>query len=202
MKRRLILVAGAAFAASLSAAAADSPGYYITGDVGASFLPDLHFDDATAGLKHEQYDADVAAGGALGYDMGNGFRLELDSLSQNDPLKGFSTGAATGHLSSTSLMLNGTYDLVQSWPITPYVGAGLGFENVGGEVNGMTGRAFKPAYQAEAGLRDDITDQVSLFTEYQFQQSESVRLSDPTGSAHQHFADNVVLAGLTYKFGQ
>jgi hypothetical protein len=28
------------------------------------------------------------------------------------------------------------------------------------------------------------------------------RFTDPTDSAHQHFADNVVLGGLTYKFGQ
>ncbi len=203
MRRRLILASVAALAAANASAEAGSPGYYISGDAGASFLPDLHLDDTATGTQKEHFDTGFAAGGTLGYDTGDGLRIELDSLTQNSPLKGFSGGSvASGHLSSTSIMANATVDLMPQSVITPYVGAGLGFQNVGGEVNGLTGRAFKPSYQAEAGLRDDVTDQVSLFGEYRFSQSESVKLSDPTDEAHQHFADHVLLAGLSYKFGE
>ncbi|MEJ0041488.1 MAG: P44/Msp2 family outer membrane protein [Rhizomicrobium sp.] len=91
-------------------------------------------------------------------------------------------------------MANATYDLLPDAQFTPYVGAGLGLQNVGGDVDGLGGRAWKPAYQAEAGLRTDVTDQASLFGEYRFSQSESVTLADATDSAHQHFSDHALLA--------
>jgi opacity protein-like surface antigen len=63
----------------------------------------------------------------------------------------------------------------------------------------LSGRDWKPAYQAEAGLRTYVSDNVSLFGEYRFSQSESVTLADATDTAHQHFADHGLLAGLSYK---
>jgi opacity protein-like surface antigen len=200
--RRTIVFASALLAlnaAGATAASGGEPGYYITGDAGASFLPDLHLKDPALGTQHEHFDTGFAAGGAFGYDTGDGIRMELASLYQGSSLTSLAGAPATGHLSSTSLMANATYDIWRGAPITPYVGAGLGVQNVGGEVNSLRGRAWKPAYQAEAGLRDDLTDQVSLFGEYRFSQSESVTMSDPTDSAHQHFADHALLAGLSYK---
>jgi opacity protein-like surface antigen len=168
-----------------------------TSDAGASFLPGLHLNDAALGTQHEQFDTGVAAGGAFGYDTGEGIRMELTSLYQNSSLS--SLGApATGQISSTSLMANATYDIWRGAPVTPYVGAGLGVQNVGGEVNRLRGRAWMPAFQAQ-GLPDDLTDQVSLFGEYRFSRSESVSMTDPTDSAHQHFADHALLAGLSYR---
>lgn len=202
MRRRFFLIAGVIFAGAVAPAVAGTPGYYINGDVGASFLPDLHLNDAASGVRREQFDTRIAAGAALGYDTGDGLRLEFDSLYQNSTLTRLSGAAASGHVSSTSLIANATFDLFPQSLITPYVGAGVGFQNVGGQVNALRGRAFKPAYQAEAGLRDDLTDQVSLFGEYRFGQSESVKLRSATDSTNQHFSDHVLLAGLSYKFGQ
>ncbi len=96
-------------------------------------------------------------------------------------------------------MANATYDLLPDARFTPYLGAGLGLQNVGGQVDGLTGRAWEPAYQAEAGLRTDVNDKVSMFGEYRFSQSESVTLADATDSAHQHFSDHALLAGLSFK---
>ncbi len=96
-------------------------------------------------------------------------------------------------------MANATYDLMQAGSVTPYVGVGLGMQNVGGAVNGLTGRDWKPAYQAEAGLRTDINDMASLFGEYRFSQAESVMLSNGTDSARQHFSDHALLAGVSFK---
>ncbi len=150
-------------------------------------------------MQETGFGTGTAAGGAIGYDTGNGIRVELSSLYQHTDVSRLSGAPATGHLSSTSLMANATYDLTHVGPVTPYVGAGVGAQNVGGEVNGLIGRDWKPAYQAEAGLRTDISDKASLFGEYRFSQAESVTLSDGADSAHQHFSDHALLAGVSFK---
>ena len=174
-------------------------GYYVSGVWGGSFLPFLHFSDPASGsFSHEHFDDGYAWGGAFGYNTGDGIRYELDSLYQNSSVKSLGGLPASGHISSTGLMANATYDLLPGGVFTPYVGAGLGFENVGGNVNGLTGRQWRPAYQAEAGLRAAVADNVSLFGEYRFTQSEAATLRDASAVAHQHFSDHAVLAGVSY----
>lgn len=201
MKRKIVFAAafGVAFGLGIAAALAGEPGYYVSVDGGVSLPPDLHLNSATLGTGHESFGTGFAAGGALGYDYGDGLRIELNSLYQNTSLDRVNGTAADGHLSSTSVMANATYDLLPDARFTPYVGVGLGLQNVGGTVNGLSGRDWKPAYQAEAGLRTDIAPNTSLFGEYRFSQSESVTLADATDSAHQHFADHALLAGLSFK---
>lgn len=198
MRARLLTVIGLAAALSARAASAGGPGYYVTGEGGVSLLPDLHLGNDT-GVQHDSFGTGIAAGGALGYDMGNGWRVELASLYQHSDVDRLNGTPADGHLSSTSLMANATYDLMPNTFVTPYIGAGLGLQNVGGEVNALSGRAWEPAYQAEAGLRHEVSDRVSMFGEYRFSQSESVTMSDATDSEHQHFSDHALLAGLSFK---
>ena len=202
--RRTIVFAAALAAATLAAmtAASAQPGLYISGEAGPSFLPNMNFNDATSGKQLEKYDNGFLAGGALGYDTDTGLRLELNSLYQQSPLNHFNGATATGHLSTTSLMANATFDVLPNPLLTPFVGAGLGVENLGGAINGDHGRAWKPAYQLEAGLRHDITDQVSLFGEYRFAQAEDTHFSAAADTGHQPFADHALLAGLSYKFNE
>jgi opacity protein-like surface antigen len=202
MKRRIVFAAAFGVAMGLGIAAAlagDGSGYYVNVEGGASMPPDLHLSAGGGPTAHEGFGTGFAAGGALGYDTGDGIRLELDSLYQNTPIDHLNGAPATGHLSSTGVMANATYDLLPNARFTPYVGAGLGFQNIGGEVNGFSGRDWEPAYQAEAGLRTDISARASLFGEYRFTQSESVTLTDGADNAHQHFSDHELLAGLSFK---
>jgi opacity protein-like surface antigen len=198
MRARLLPAIVLAAALSATAASAGTPGYYVTGEGGVSLLPDLHLGN-DAGVQHDSFGTGIAAGGALGYDTGDGWRVELASLYQHSDVDRLNGTPADGHLSSTSLMANATYDLMPNAFVTPYVGAGLGLQNVGGEVNDLSGRAWEPAYQAEAGLRHEVSDRVSMFGEYRFSQSESVTMSDATDSEHQHFSDHALLAGLSFK---
>lgn len=196
--KRMMTVAAFGLAIGIGSAVAGTPGYYITGEGGVSLVPDLTIRDTLAGKQSDSFNTGFAAGGAFGYATGDGIRVELDSLYQHvnvDRLNGVLTN---GHLSSTSLMANATYDLLPDAVFTPYVGAGLGFQNVGGTVGALSGRDWKPAYQAEAGLRTDVSDNVSLFGEYRFSQSASVTLADATDTAHQHFSDHGLLAGLSF----
>jgi OmpA-OmpF porin, OOP family len=203
MHRRFWFAAtvSAAILSLASAASAQSqPGYYVSGEGGVSFLPNLQLKSAGV-TSHENFDTGYAYGGAVGYDMGNGTRVELDALHQMSNLSSVGGVSANGHLQSTSLMVNGQYDLMQNTQFTPYVGVGVGAQNVGVSINGVHDADWKPAYQAEAGLRTNISDKVSLFGEYRFSQSEAAGLSLGGASAHQHFADHGILAGLTYHMG-
>ncbi|MDE2164238.1 MAG: porin family protein [Alphaproteobacteria bacterium] len=200
MKKILLVAAGLAIAASSGAAMASDQGWYVSGALGASLLPDLNMTNA-ATKAHSSFDAGYAYGGALGYDAGNGWRYELDSVHQLSGLDRLNGALTSGHLQSTSLMANATYDLVPGAQITPYVGAGLGFQNVGGSINGLSGGdIWKPAYQLEAGLREKLGDNTSLFTEYRFTQSEAARFANANDMANQHFDDHLLLAGVSYHF--
>lgn len=200
MTNRKTLLTAALGAALLcgggSAFAQSAPGLYVTGDGGASFLPDLRVKNAP-GTLHEDFGTGYAAGGAVGYDTGTGARIEIDSNYTLNGIDKVDGTAANGHLDSTSVMVNGQVDLVPHSSVTPYVGAGAGYENIGTQVAGVSGHDWKPAYQAEAGLRDDVTDRMSVFGEYRFTQSEAAEVEGD----HQHFSDHGLLAGLTYHTG-
>ena len=200
MKRRIATrtILGVALSLAANAALAAAPTFYISGEGGVSLLPDLTFKDTLAGKLDDSFDTGFAAGGAFGYDTGDGVRIELNSLYQHADVDRLGGVPTNGHLSSTSLMVNTTYDFLPDATFTPYVGVGLGFQNVGGTIGGFRGRDWKPAYQAEGGLRTYVSDNVSLFGEYRFSQSESVTLSSPIDSAHQHFSDHALLAGLSF----
>jgi opacity protein-like surface antigen len=205
MNRKIVLAATAiaALLGRATIASADStPGYYVSGDGGASLLPNLELKDTPSGTLHEDFNTGYAMGGAVGYDTGQGTRFEVDSSYQLSGLNKLGGAPATGHLDSTSLMVDGQVDLTHQSQITPYLGAGAGFQNIGASIDGLHDHDWKPAYQAEAGLRDDVSDKVSLFGEYRLSQSEAADLSDGGVTAHQHFADSGLLAGLTYHLGQ
>lgn len=202
MRRTLLLAACAAALVAAGSASASTEGAYISGNGGASFTPDLNLKSNTIGNQKESTDTGFAYGGSAGYDYGNGWRVQFDSEYTHQNVTSLNGAPTNGHVSSTSLIFGAQKDLTNGTMITPYVGAGLGVQNVGGEVAGYSGRSWKPAYQAEAGLRSDVSDQLSLYGEYRFSQSESASMQSATDLAHQHFADHGLLAGVTYHFGQ
>jgi opacity protein-like surface antigen len=201
-----VTVSAAALGLAGAASAQSEPGqsqqgYYVSGEGGVSFLPNLQLKSGGT-TTNEHFDTGYSYGGAAGYDMGNGMRVELDAQHQMSNLTGVGGVAADGHLQSTSVMVNGQYDILHNASVTPYVGVGVGAQNVGASINGANDADWKPAYQAEAGLRTNLSEKVSLFGEYRFSQSEAADLSLGGANAHQHFADHSILAGLTYHMGE
>lgn len=202
MTRLLPFAAGVALAlaAGLSTASAASAGYYESAIAGPYFPPNLDLTHTSTGTVHDSFDAGYAFGGALGYDNGDGERIELDASyarSSLDRVKGLT---ARGHLDVVSLMLNGEIDLMRNTSVVPYVGAGIGLDEVGAEIGPLRGQNWDPGYQIEAGLREHLMRNISLFGEYRFSQSEATKLEGGGLSANQHFASHAVLAGLTFKF--
>jgi OmpA-OmpF porin, OOP family len=200
--KRIVLFA-AAIALTAGAAQASQQGYYFSGIAGASLMPNQTLRGLGGGGVNSSFDAGYAFGGAAGWDSGQGWRVELSSVHQLSGVDRVNGTLQSGHLQSTSLMLNGTYDLMQDSPVVPYVGAGLGFQDIGASINGFHGSdEWEPAYQLEAGVRHDIDDHFSIFGEYRYSQSEAARLRDMTDLGNQHFSDNAILTGITYHIGE
>lgn len=204
MKTTLLLATGVTALFAATAAFASTPGVYFSGDGGLSILPSPHFNSDLDGTSNAKYNPGYTFGGAVGYDLGNGMRIEVNSQHSNQQLISVDEFKAYGHLSSTTLMANGQIDLIKDAPFTPYVGVGLGAVNYGGHVDNYSGRAWRPGYQLEAGLRKDISNQISVFGGYRFTQALSVDMRDPllADNATQHFSNHAVTAGLTYHLGQ
>lgn len=204
MRTRFLLATGVTALFAATAASASTPGVYFSGDAGLSILPSPHFNSDLFGTSNAKYNPGYTFGGAVGYDLGNGIRFELDSQHTSQQLISLDDFKANGHLTSTTLMGRGQIDLMKNAPFTPYLGVGLGAVNFGGHANGYSGRAWRPGYQLEAGLRKDISDQFSVFGGYRFTQALSVDMRDPIlqDSATQHFSNHAVMAGVTYHLGQ
>lgn len=177
---------------------ADESGFYITGDGGVSLLPDLHI--RLAGTKEkETFSTGEAFGGAVGYNFGNGFHTEVDGLHSKSDLDTVGGVHASGHLNTTSVMLNGIYDFTQDTMFIPFSGVGIGEVDIGASAGEAHDSDWAPGYQALAGLRHDFAPNISGFAEYRFQQIETARLTLAGTPARKSYANNGILIGFTFR---
>ena len=126
MKQKLLFAAAAAaLMATPALASAQDSGWYLRGNAGYGVNADTEF---TGGLVGENESVgDFAYSLGLGYEIGNGFRMELDGTSLwTDLGKIDSLPQSYAKLRTNSLMLNAIYDFNNTGRLQPYVGAGLG----------------------------------------------------------------------------
>jgi OmpA-OmpF porin, OOP family len=181
------------------------PGYYVTGGAGLNFL-----EDADTGNTTYQYDAGGMGLGALGYQFGNGFRVEGEVAYRASGISGASNGGASGEANAASLMANGFYDLNTGTKFTPYVGAGLGgalvtFDNVSipGSSNRIDDSDIALAYQAMAGVGYQLDRNLKLDVGYRYFATESPGFQATNGSEiGSHYHDHAAVISLRYEFGQ
>lgn len=122
-------------AASASGAVhAAEPGPYASALFGLASQSDQALDFSGAGpaqTADASLDRGVLSGGALGWDFGNGWRLEGEFAYQSvdSEVSGFAAPASngSGNFASTSVALNAIYgfDLFGSPRTTTYIGAGV-----------------------------------------------------------------------------
>ncbi|GEL62810.1 membrane protein [Kozakia baliensis] len=161
-------------------------GLYVSGSGGASFNQDQTIrlsPNLPSGRDH--YDAGVTGLGAVGWGLGNGFRVEVEGNYRNNRLQQFKTSSfpsSTGGRQQTyGVMANALFDLDvgANW-VYPYFGAGVGYawqgmnayvtapNNYFSEHVGGTAGNF--AYQGMFGLSFPVPFAVGLSftTEYRF----------------------------------
>ena len=128
MSLKKVLLAATVLALPVAAQAQPVNGLYIAGGAGANYrFPSTS--DAGVKLKSEVGALGVAS---IGWGFGNGLRAELEgNFRQNDILRTAVSGAVAsrkvGYLQSYGPMVNVMYDINLGLPVTPYVGAGVGY---------------------------------------------------------------------------
>jgi len=232
LKFRLILAAATCLAVPLTAHAQPVKGPYVSLGVGTSILdPSNAAFTQSAGPNFikisgkNQFRPAYAGDLGVGYGFGNNFRVELDGnfirntrhaldLSLTESIGGSTVSTPTIHVRETGgvnkygPMLNGFYDIPVSFPLHPYIGAGVGYQWIKlnsdftilpGQVS-TSGTRGSFAYDVIAGAAYDVpfVPGLALTGEYRFMQltgSENFNLNLPGG---------IVEPGLNrrVKFGQ
>lgn len=233
MKTKHILLFGAA-ATILPCVAQAQPitGLYIGAGAGVNFLQQVNVTPANLNVSNRAqfgFDPGFAGNVALGYGLGNGVRLEIEgAYSYNDTgsvnlSRGYSSNNTRGHVQQYGGFGNAFYDFNMGWPVTPYLGAGLGYEESEVRVGTYSSNCCLVktpnrsqgtfAYQVIAGVSYPLTNVapgLALTAEYRFIGTESisgsqnVTVNGTTTNISARFAERLnhqVLLGVRYAFG-
>jgi OOP family OmpA-OmpF porin len=209
-----LAIASVLTAAPISFAHADqTPGWYVGGGAGAVFTPDADI-RRNQGNTTATFDPGYSVMGDGGYSWTNGLRLEGEvwhSSADIDKVKGGST--SNGNLNNTDVFANLFYDFKTGTMLTPYVGAGLGYDfyartdRIGalkGDRASLDGDRMEAVYQAIAGLATQLDHNWSVAADYRFIGAfEDPKFRTTTGSRGRFDNDshNIVLS-VRYSFDQ
>lgn len=141
---------------------------------------------------------DLGIGNSLGASIGidttlTGLSADLDYMHSSATYNALGTA-----LDSQTLMVDGIYNLdLGMGTLKPYVGGGLGLVNVTYKsADSGTGLGF----QLKAGVSGPITNQLSWFGEYRYQQALG-QLNIGSPSYPVEYASHSILGGIKISFG-
>jgi OOP family OmpA-OmpF porin len=189
-----------------AASAQYTTGPYVSLGAGANFTQEA--DTSGAGIDTEyEFNSGPAVVGALGYGFGNGFRVEGEINYRNNDIDKASTGAASGKFSSWGFLANGLYDIMLGWPVTPFVGGGIGVADVSWRAS-VPGSALSVgqaeprfAYQAIGGLSYAITDQLKADASYRYFATTDPVENISAGKVSTQYRNHTILLALRWEFG-
>jgi opacity protein-like surface antigen len=204
---KVLVPAVTAVVGALALASPASAKFYVFGNVSWASLEDTEVQQGTAPAGTMENESGWAFTGGIGYIIGPKMRSELEiGYRSNDverltvPAFGVPAGAATGDVSVFSGMVSAYYDIVTWGPVTPYLGAGVGFGNIDLDITSAgvnsqrSDTAF--AYQGMAGIRYALTSSLDLKLGYRY-----FALLDPQiGSTESEYATHNVELGVAFKF--
>jgi len=212
MKLRLALAAATCLVLPLAAHAQPVSGPYVALEGGTSIQNPVGYSTSVGGTSlsgKAQYRNDYAGVASIGYAFGDGFRVQIDADDLHTTLHKLNDATygqfrASGEHSVYGPLVNVLYDIPLGLPVTPYVGAGGGFQWVQTEAStSAVGHRFassatssSPAYDVIAGVSYPITavPGLSLTAEYRFEQ-----LVSKTNAGWSEYG---APAGGTGKYGQ
>ena len=212
---RLLLVGVSAVALTAAASAAraqgqPTTGFYIGGAAGANILENNRFRNG-GGNSTDSYDLGYAGTLDFGYGLGNGLRFEIEPGYRNNAVDEVNGRPADSRVQTVTVMGNVLYDFYQvqtPWlPLTPHVGAGIGFahvwdRSVAPSGNNVSGDTNSLAFQAIGGLDYSLTPNQKVGVDYRYMVVHDA--SFPTvagGSAHAGDLNNhTFLATYRYEF--
>jgi outer membrane protein OmpA-like peptidoglycan-associated protein/opacity protein-like surface antigen len=139
MRLRNALLAATVIVAPAAAIAQPVTGPYVSLGVGANYLNNQNIREfnvpalgaySYGGNGHVDTNTDVMGSAAIGYGLGNGFRVELQGDYRQNSLKSFGGLGASGQEQSFGGFANVLYDFNFGLPVVPYVGVGAGYNQI------------------------------------------------------------------------
>lgn len=208
MKRAILALTAVGFLLPWAEAGAGQEGLYIGGAAGVSLPRDSDTNDGTTD-RTVDLDTGFGLSGSVGYAVGNGFRPEFELGYLSNDIDSVAGANAGGDIGVLKFMGNLLYDFRNTGlPITPYIGAGMGFARV--DADGIdpfsnsriddSDMAF--AYQAIAGASRSLNDKLDLTLDYRFVNVPDVGLKTDAGvGVDADYSSHVVMIGFRYSFG-
>ena len=202
-----------------------SPNFYVSTFGGVAIPEDVTGTaTTTAGASFSgnlESDTGFAFGGALGTWINESLRAELEvSYQEVDADKISLSGAATfassaqGSGDALYILANVWFDVPLGMPVQPYLGGGLGVGIVDTDVKvaapligtiGPNDTDTGFAFQAGAGFRYEVSENISLDLGYRFKGIENLDFDDRSalvaGNKNLDVYTHVIQGGLTFEFG-
>lgn len=184
---------------------------YVEFAPGVSFLGDIDLENE---LATAEMDAGFVVGGAVGANITDSVRAEFNVSYREQDFDELDTdlGAApgVGDAGTTTIMVNAIYDVAVDFPITPYVGAGIGLGVV--TIDSDTSTCFvcvddtdvQFAWNLMVGGSTAVTEQISLSAGYRYTGITAPEVQDEILGADIEADDPLdiheIVFGLRYSF--
>lgn len=184
------LTVGLLAATVLFTARAEQGKFYVKADVGAAVTTDTElkefFGQALAPNSEISFNPGFHLGVRGGYGVTDWFDAEVEtgfSVNHIDSITGASE--ADGDVTNIPLLANARFHYPAFHGISPYLGAGLGFSStvlsaddivIGGTTMDGSTSGLVFAYQAFAGVRFALNEQMGISLEYHYFQATSAEL--------------------------
>jgi len=229
MMRKLAVILALATTALSTPALARDDAWYVGVEGGAMLVEDVDFDiGTTPRAATVDYDAGWDVDATIGYDFG-AFRAEAEVGYRQANINGYTSTLTTpvlnaanqtiqlapgtynyagGTSSALSFMVNGMLDFGDDDVLSGFVGGGVGVARVDTNLGLNTRQDLIDdsdtvfAWQAIAGVRAPLTDNIDVTLKYRFFNADNVRMVDVSGrNFDSRFRSHSILGGITFNFG-
>src|SRR3984893_5837757 len=158
---------GAALSFLTGAASAETSGGYVTADTPV-LLPPAFTLAQPVSPQIASLESRNSFGTVYGYDLGNGFKTEIEGVTTRAP-SDFANLPAGGGIVATSVMLSGIYEFRDGdWHLSPYVGGGFGMMEANARAPLPVNNAWVGAYQVRGGVSLGLTERLIGTLEYRW----------------------------------
>jgi len=186
----VVLVPGNALAQQAGAYLADKGNFFIASDV------------AQAGsMQIERFGPGRSFGTAYGYDFGNGFKTDVESVTKLESPERLANLPVSGGITTTSVMLNGMYEISDgAWRMKPFIGARIGMIGLNQRILGISGSDWVSAYQLRGGVTLGFNQKLLGSLGYQWSMGSKPHLSLAGIPTKVEIDRHGFVLGINYKY--